>query len=239
MDAFDCVRCEVRDGIAWLTLDRPHKANAYSVRMRDELHELLDALRAVDEVHVIVIRGAGDKGFCGGADLSEFLTAPSVLQARRIRALRDLWTLLRTMPQPTIAALHGHVLGSGVEIAMFCDLRIAADDVVIGLPEMSLGILPGAGGTQTVPRSIGLAHALDLLLTDRRLDADEALAAGLVTRCVPRAALADTVESLARRLAGFEPAVLRAAKRALHEGADLPLPQALRLEARLAAVHAT
>jgi enoyl-CoA hydratase len=206
--------------------------------MRDELHEVLLALRQDDEVRVIVIRGAGNRAFCGGADLSEFLSAPSALGARRIRAQRDLWSLLRSLPQPTIAALHGFVLGSGVEIALFCDIRVAADDVVFGLPEMGLGILPGAGGTQTVPRAIGLARALDMLLTDRRMAAAQALEAGLVSRVVAGAALAPAVAELARRLASCDPAVLQRAKRAVRCGADLALAQALKFEARLARASA-
>ena len=114
MDAFETVCVELRDGVGWITLNRPHKANCFSVQMRDDLHALLSALRLDDELRVIVLAGAGERGFCGGADLSEFLTAPSSLGARRIRQLRDLWSLLREMPQPTIAALHGYVFGSGV-----------------------------------------------------------------------------------------------------------------------------
>src|SRR5574337_1154583 len=239
MNGFETVLCESRDGVARITLSRPHKANTYSVQMRDELYELLSALRADDELRVVVFAGAGPRGFCGGADLSEFLTAPSAPQARRIRALRDLWALLRGLPQATVAALHGHVLGSGIELAMFCDLRVAADDAVFGLPETQLGILPGAGGTQTVPRAIGLATALDMLLTGRRLSAAEALDAGLVTRVVPGAELSVAVDALVARLASCHPGVLRLAKRALREGADLPLAPGLALEARLATAART
>ncbi|MCL4738478.1 MAG: enoyl-CoA hydratase/isomerase family protein [Burkholderiaceae bacterium] len=235
MDAFETVCVELRDGVGWITLNRPHKANCFSVQMRDDLHALLSALRLDDELRVIVLAGAGERGFCGGADLSEFLTAPSSLGARRIRQLRDLWSLLREMPQPTIAALHGYVFGSGVEMALFCDLRLASDDAVFGLPEMGLGILPGAGGTQTVPRAIGLGAALDMLIGERRLTAAEALDAGMVTRVVPGARLAESAQALAQRLAQVDGGVMRLLKRALREGADLALAPGLALEARLAA----
>ena len=144
-------------------------------------------------MRVAVFKGAGDKAFCAGADLKEFLTAPSVVKARTIRAVRDLWRLFLSMPQPLIAALHGYVLGSGIEIALFCDLRIASEDVIFGLPEVGLGILPGAGGTQTLPRILGMAGALDMLLTGRRLNGQEALQMGLVNRIVPRNELLQTV----------------------------------------------
>ena len=142
------------------------------------------------------------------------------------------------MPQPLIAALHGYVLGSGMEIALFCDIRIAAENVVFGLPEMGLGIIPGAGGTQTLPRVIGLSRSLDMLLTNRRMDAQEALESGLVNRVVPRVELLPAVEGIARTIASFEPTALRRAKEAILRGADLPLPDGLDLERRLASGRA-
>src|SRR5208283_3097562 len=164
MNGFETVIYEKKGPVAYVTLNRPQALNAYSVRMRDDLFEVLSAIKEDDEVRVIVVKGAGDKAFCAGADLTEFLTAPSVVKARRIRGVRDLWGLFLALPQPLVAALHGYVLGSGLEIALFCDLRIAADDAVFGLPEVGLGIMPGAGGTQTLPRILGLAGALDMLL---------------------------------------------------------------------------
>ena len=163
---FETVIYEKSDrGIAYVTLNRPKALNAFSVQMRDDLFEILSAIRQDDEVRVVVFKGAGDKAFCAGADLKEFLTAPSVVKARGIRAIRDLWRLFLSVPQPLIAALHGYVLGSGIEIALFCDLRIASEDAIFGLPEVGLGILPGAGGTQTLPRVMGTSGALDMLLT--------------------------------------------------------------------------
>jgi 1,4-dihydroxy-2-naphthoyl-CoA synthase len=147
MSGFETVIYEKDNGLAHVTLNRPQALNAFNVRMRDELYEVLSAIKADDEVRVTLINGAGEKAFCAGADLKEFLTAPSAVEAREIRAIRDLWRLFLSVPQPLIAALHGYVLGSGLEIALFCDLRIATPDVVFGLPEVELGILPAAGGT--------------------------------------------------------------------------------------------
>jgi enoyl-CoA hydratase len=222
-------------GIACITLNRPHALNAFSVRMRDDLFEILGAIKEDDEVRVVVFKAAGDKAFCAGADLREFLTAPSAVKARRIRAIRDLWRLFLNMPQPLIAALHGYVLGSGIEIALYCDLRIASEDVVFGLPEVGLGILPAAGGTQTLPRAIGMAGALDMLLTGRRLNAQEALQAGLINRIVARNELFNIAGEIARKIASFDPIVVRNAKQAVVKGMDMSLAQGLDLEWRLAA----
>ena len=131
MNGFETIAYEKKGHVAYVTLNRPQALNAYSVRMRDDLFEVLSAVRTDDEVRVAVLKGAGEKAFCAGADLTEFLTAPSVVRARRIRGVRDLWGLFLETPQPLIAALHGYVLGSGLEIALFCDLRIAADDAVL------------------------------------------------------------------------------------------------------------
>ncbi len=234
-DAFETVIYEKSRGIAYVTLNRPQALNAYSVQMRDDLYEVLSAVRADDEVRIVLFKGAGDKAFCAGADLKEFLTAPSATKARNIRALRDLWRLFLCVPQPLIAALHGYVLGSGLEIALFCDIRIASDDVVFGMPEVGLGIIPAAGGTQTLPRAIGLAGSLDMLLTGRRLGGQEALQTGLVNLLVPREMLMQEAEEMACRIASFDPVVVRMAKQAVQRGLEMPLDQGLELESRLAA----
>lgn len=235
MEGFSTAIYEKTDeGIGYVTLNRPQALNAFSVQMRDDLYEILTAIRQDDEVRVIIIKGAGNKAFCAGADLKEFLTAPPVVKTRKIRAIRDLWGLFLDLPQPLIAALHGYVLGSGIEIALFCDIRIASDNVIFGLPEVELGILPGAGGTQTLPRILGISGALDMLLTGRRLNGQEALQSSLVTRLVPQNELFATAEKLARRIASFNPQAIRNAKQAVNRGMDMSLSQGLDLEWRLA-----
>jgi len=232
---FETVIYEKSDrGIAYLTLNRPKALNAFSVQMRDDLFEILSAIRQDDEVRVVVFKGAGDKAFCAGADLKEFLTAPSAVKARRIRAIRDLWRLFLSVPQPLIAALHGYVLGSGIEIALFCDLRIASEDAIFGLPEVGLGILPGAGGTQTLPRVMGTSGALDMLLTGRRLSGQEAQQMGLVSRLVPKSELFKAADEIAHTIAGYNQAAVRNAKQAVTKGMDMSLEQGLDLEWRLA-----
>jgi len=234
-DGFQTVIYEKDKGIARITLNRPEVLNAFSVQMRDDLFEVLSAIRLDDEVRAVLFKGAGARAFCSGADLNEFLTAPSAVQARRIRLVRDLWRLFISMPQPLVAALHGYVLGSGMEIAMYCDIRIAASNVFFGLPETGLGILPGAGGTQMLPRILGLSGALDMLLTGRRIYSQEALAMGLVTRVVNRGELERASEELVQRIASYDPAVMRKAKQAVIKGMDMSLDQGLELERRLAA----
>jgi enoyl-CoA hydratase len=225
---------EKRGAVAWLTLNRPEALNVYNLAMRDDLYEVAGAIQADDEVRVVVIKGAGDKAFCAGADLSEFLTAPSPVIARQVRFTRDVWGRLLGLPQPLICALHGYVLGSGLEIALCCDLRLAADNVRFGLPEVGLGIIPAAGGTQTLPRTIGRARTMEMLLTNRWLDAAEALQMGLVNRVLAPEKLLPATEELAGGIADLDPMAVRYAKQAVNRGMDLPLEQGRNMERMLA-----
>ena len=226
---------EKRGDIAVVTLNRPDALNAFSVRMRDELWEVLGAVRDDPDVRGMLLQGAGERAFCAGADLTEFGTAPSQAVARTVRWERDVWGLLLGLPKPTVAALHGYCLGSGLEMAALCDLRVAADDAVFGMPEAGLGLVPAAGGTQLLPRLLGPGRALDLLLSGRRFGADEALEYGLVTQVVARSELRGAATALLQRVLRAPGRALAAAKRALAEGADVPLASALDLERRLAA----
>jgi enoyl-CoA hydratase/carnithine racemase len=232
----ETITFEKRQGIAYLTLNRPRALNAYNVKMRDEIWQALSAMRDDDELRVGVLAGAGERAFCAGADLSEFGTAPSRVIARRVRFERDVWGLWLGLPQPFIAALHGFVLGSGIEMALCCDLRVASDDAQFGLPEIGLGMIPAAGGTQTAPRVMGRAAALEFMLLGERVGAAEALRIGLVQRVVPRSELPPTVEAMAQRIAALEPSAVRAAKEAVRRGLDLRLDEGLALESRLAAM---
>ncbi|MDE3073952.1 MAG: enoyl-CoA hydratase/isomerase family protein [Chloroflexota bacterium] len=232
--SFSTLVYENDNGVARITLNRPEVLNASNIRMRDELYEVLSAVRADDETWMLLLRGAG-RGFCAGADLTEFGTAPSPTAARHIRFARDVWALLRGLPVPKVAVLHGFVFGSGLEMALFCDLRIAAEGTLLGLPEVQLGLIPAAGGTQTLPRVCGIGPALDLLLTGRRIEATEALRLGLVSQVVPADRLEAATRELVSTLGQWDQSVVQAILRAVHEGQDLPMEQALRLESRLAA----
>lgn len=234
MNSFETITYEKKDNIAYITLNRPQMLNVYNVRMRDELYQVLSAIKDDAELSVAVIKGNGQKAFCAGADLSEFLTAPSPMTARQVRWERDVWGLFLSIPQPIIAALHGYVLGSGLEMALCCDLRIASEDAQFGLPEVSLGIIPAAGATQTLPRTISRARALDMLLTGRWLNAQEACEAKLVNRIVTRDQLLPVVEDIAEKIASYNQMAVRKAKQALVRGRDLPLAEGLAMEKRLA-----
>ncbi|MCH7998743.1 MAG: enoyl-CoA hydratase/isomerase family protein [Chloroflexi bacterium] len=232
---FDTLLYDKQDGIAWITLNRPDVLNAINMRMRDELWDVVQAVRDDPEVLVAIFRGAGERAFSAGADISEFGTAPSYVESRRARRERDLWGLMLSLEKPLIAAIHGYALGAGIELPMCCDLRIASEDARLGLPEVSLGYIPSAGGTQTLPRHIPPGVAMHMILTGDPIDAQAALRHGLVQRVVPHERLYQEAESLARTLMSRGPLALRLAKRAVLEGLDLPLAEGLALERRLAA----
>lgn len=225
---------EYQDGVARITLDRPEVLNAYSVRMRDELSEVLSAVADDEDVWALVLRGSG-RAFCAGADLTEFGSAPSPTVARHVRFARDVWDLLRGLRIPKIAVLHGFVFGSGLEMALLCDVRLAAEGTLFSFPEVLLGMIPAAGGTQTLPRAVGIGPALDLLLTGRRIDAREALGIGLISEVVPPDDLDEVVDRLLSRLRQLDRRAVYALLRAVHEGMDMPLEQGLQLESTLAA----
>lgn len=228
---FETVIYEKKGRVAYIYLNRPHVLNAYSVRMRDELFEVFGAVRDDDEVHVVILSGKGEKAFCAGADLSEFLSAPSTIEARQIRFRRDIWGILNSLAQPVICGLYGYVLGSGLEMALFCDIRICSTDAVFGMPEASLGIIPGAGGTQTLARIVGVGKALELLLTGRWIDASQAYEAGLVNMVVERRDLIPMCEELANRILSFDQQIVRQIKELVKRGTEMSLQDGMYLEA--------
>jgi len=233
MSDFEVIIYEKQNGTGSITLNRPQNLNAYNIQMRDELYQVLGAIEDDPDVRVAILKGAGERAFCAGADLTEFLTAPSPVIAREVRWERDIWGLFLGISKPLIAALHGYVLGSGLEMALCCDIRVASEDVQFGVPEMGLGIIPAAGGSQTLPRVIGRGHALEMLLSGRWVKAEEAYRLKLVNRVVPREELLPTVEKLADKIKSYSPQALSCAKQAITQGLDLRLEQGLALEERL------
>jgi enoyl-CoA hydratase len=236
---FETLLYEKGDGIAWVTLDRPEVLNSVNLQMRDELWTVMEAFRDDPDALVLIIKGAGERAFSAGADISEFGTAPSYVESRRARRERDLWGLMLALEKPLIAAIHGYALGAGCEMSMCCDLRIASEDARFGLPEVNLGYIPSAGGTQLLPRTIPPGVAMSLILSADNIDAPEALRLGLVNRVVPRERLYPEAEALARRLLARPQQALRYAKEAVLRGLDLPLAEGLALEGRLAALALT
>jgi enoyl-CoA hydratase/carnithine racemase len=222
------VRVE-RDGrIAWLTLDRPDAANALSRALVQDLGAALASFG--EDPPVLVLTGAGEKVFCAGADLKE-RRAMTLDETRAfLGALNAMVDALAAYPQPVIAALNGSAYGGGLELALACDLRIAAEGIEVGLPEVRLGIIPGAGGTQRLSRLIGLAAAKELILTGRRIGAAAARELGLVSAVVPAAELRAEAQRWAAEVATAGPLAVKQAKRALDEGWGQPLAAALGVE---------
>ena len=217
-------------GVASITLNRPESINAINDAMRSEVPAALRALDADPGVRVILLRGAGPRGFCAGADLKEERPAgPTSTAARRPATM---WIeSFDQVRKPVIAAIHGYCMGGGLEIALACDLRIAAPDAVFSLPETGLGLIPGGGGTQRLPRIVGLGKALDLMITGERIDGAEALRCGLVTRLAASAeTLVEEAMQLARRIAARPPLATRFVKEATYAATELQLDAGLRLE---------
>ena len=193
-------------GVATITLNRPERLNAINMAMRDLLWEYLQACRDHPDVRAVCFRGEG-RAFSAGADISEFGTAPSLMEARRARHERDVWGLMLSLPVPLVARMHGFCFGAGLELPLCCDVRVAEEGTQFALPEVTLGYIPSAGGTQTLPRTIPPGAAADLILTGEPVGTEEALRWGLITKAVPAADLDEAVEEeLGRALAEpFEP----------------------------------
>ena len=215
-------------GVALVTLDRREALNALSYALLAELDAKLASLDADRDCRAIVITGAGERAFAAGADVNELSaeTPDSLREADPFAAVDRVATLAT----PTIAAVRGFALGGGCELAMACDMLIAGDDAVFGQPEILIGVIPGAGGTQRLARAIGKARAMELVLTGRRIDAAEADRLGLVTRVVPAVDTVTAALELAAKIASMPPLAVRAAKAAVRATADLPLSDGLRYE---------
>ncbi len=229
----DAVLMERRGAVAWITLNRPEALNAINVEVREALPRLLREADADPQVRVIVLRGAGARGFCAGADIKEFVRVDSPADYRQSR-VHDSW--IRPFDEarkPIVASIHGYCLGGGMEIALACDIRIAARDAVFGLPETGLGVITGVGGSQRLARVLGMGLALDLILTGERIDAARAQAIGLVSRLSEPAALAADTEALAARIAAKAPLATMFAKEAVRKGRDLELAAGMRMEVGL------
>ncbi len=219
---------EGHDGVALVTIDRPEVRNALNMALLAELAETLEALDRDTSVRAVVLTGAGEAAFAAGADIAEL--ADQTPERLRAEGHFAAWDRIATVGVPVIAAVRGYALGGGCELAMSCDLIVAGDDARFGQPEIRIGVMPGAGGTQRLTRAIGQARAMDLILTGRMFTADEALAAGLVSRVVPAAETASAAIELATVIAGMPPLAVRAAKAAVRSAAELPLAEGLRRE---------
>ena len=231
--AWETVLLQVDGAVATITLNRPDVINAYNIQMRDDLWDVLGAIDEMPDVRAVVISGAGERGFCAGADLTEFGTAPSPDVARQVRWERDVFGRLAKLDAATVAALHGHVIGSGLEIAMLCDIRVAADNCRFRMPETQYGLIPAATGTQSLPRHIRHGRALDILLSGRVINTNEALKMGLVQRTVSRENLDRYSHDLAIDLAALDSTVIERVRRLVNNAIDMPASQARQIELKL------
>jgi enoyl-CoA hydratase/carnithine racemase len=225
---------EKDNAVAWITLNRPATLNAVNLAMRDELWEALQAIRDDPDVRLAIIKGAGDRAFSAGADITDFGSAPNYFAARQARRDRDLWGFMLALDKPLIAAMHGYAFGAGCEMALACDLRIAAEGSSFAMPEVSLGYIPSAGGTQLLPRTIRQTAAARMILSGEAIDAATALRLGLVHRVVPFTQLLDAATSLGETLLRAPDHSLRLAKQALSASHELPMISGLDVEAKLA-----
>jgi enoyl-CoA hydratase len=232
MSRYETLLVESHDGIAIITVNRPEKRNALNAQVRAELIEALDALRGAAAVRVIVLTGAGDKAFVAGADVAEF-AARTAEEQRAVMAGRSVFEELADFPKPTIAMINGFALGGGCELALACDVRVAARSAKLGQPEIRLGIIPGGGGTQRLPRLVGPGQALRLILSGEAIAAEEAARIGLVDVLCEDGELRERTLALAGALAGYSPVALRLAKEAVYASLARPLADGLALEREL------
>ena len=228
--ALQFVQVSVADGVAVLTVNRPDKLNAINRQLLQDLSAAIDQVRADDAVRVVVVTGAGDRAFVAGADIAEF-QALSALQAWRFsQEIHEVYSRLERMPKPVIAAVNGFALGGGCELMMACDFAYASDRARIGQPEVLLGVIPGAGGTQRLQRLVGKARAKEINFTGDHLTAEDAFRMGLVNRVVPHDRLMDEVMAVARKLAERSAATLAIIKAAMEAGGDADLETAKAIE---------
>jgi enoyl-CoA hydratase len=225
--------CEIEDQVALVTLNRPQVLNALSGQVFTDLKSVFSELADDDEVRVILITGSGEKAFAAGADINELVHTTRVSGQDLSRRGQSIFREIETCGKPVIALINGFALGGGCELALACTLRIAADTAKLGQPEARLGLIPGYGGTQRLPRLIGPSAALKLLLTGDRIDANEALRLGLVDEVVPASNLLSRGKELARSILPMAPLAVAGCLEAVYKGADRDLDAALRLESRI------
>ncbi|GAA3390702.1 enoyl-CoA hydratase/isomerase family protein [Streptomyces roseoviridis] len=222
------VNLEVAEGVGTIRLDRP-PMNALDIATQDRLRELAEEATNRDDVRAVILYG-GEKVFAAGADIKEMQVMDHAAMVKRSRALQDSFTAVARIPKPVVAAVTGYALGGGCELALCADYRIAADDAKLGQPEILLGLIPGAGGTQRLSRLVGPSTAKDLIFTGRMVKADEALRLGLVDRVVPAAEVYEQAHAWAAKLAQGPAIALRAAKEAIDQGLETDIDTGLAIE---------
>lgn len=221
---------EKQDGVLILTLNRPEVMNAFNFPLLNALKKQIDSLRFNNDIRVVVITGSGQKAFCAGADLKERADLSELQVKSFIFTIRNLFTAIEDLNKPIIAAVNGVALGGGMELCLACDIRIAATSASMGLTETRLAIIPGAGGTQRLPRLIGRGKAKELIFTGRRVDAQEALQIGLVNKICENEVLLDECQKMASMICDAGPIAIEQAKYAINNGIETDLHTGLGIE---------
>ncbi|MEE9470628.1 MAG: enoyl-CoA hydratase-related protein [Gemmatimonadota bacterium] len=220
-------KLEGRVGV--LTINRPDKMNALNGEVRCALLGALEEFRTDDEVRVVVLTGAGEKAFIAGADIGEFKDAKPTQQYQNMQR-GNIYSEMEAFPKPIIAMIHGFCLGGGCELSMACDIRIASDQARIGQPEINLGLIPGGGGTQRLPRLVGEGRAMKMIYTGKMISAEEAGRIGLVDEVVPADELRERTLEIARTIGSKSPIALKAAKESILAARRMPMDQGLQFE---------
>jgi len=231
--AYETLQYEKRNAIGFVRVHRPEKLNALNRKVMEELFDCFQALQKDEEVRVVILSGSGEKAFVAGADINELALQSPVEGKGTSHFGQQVFTLIENLGKPVIAAINGFALGGGCELAMACTLRIAAENARLGQPEVKLGLIPGYGGSQRLPRLVGKCRALELILTGEPVTAPEAHRLGLVNQVVPAAELQVAAEKLAQKIIANAPLAIRFALEAVNHGMEMPAAEAQFLEAAL------
>lgn len=224
------VLLEVKNGIGYITVNRPEALNALSSQVLADLNEVLDQVEKSEEIRVVIVTGAGEKAFVAGADIKEMDLMSPIQAFEYMTFANDTFTRLSDLRQPTIAVINGYALGGGMELALSTDIRIGFEKTVVGFPEVGLGIIPGFAGTQRMSRLIGTSRAKELIFTARTVKGQEAYDLGILNKLVPAEELLSSAEELAAAIMKNAPLAVEKAKHVIQVGAELPLKNAIRLE---------
>jgi len=233
--AYETILLERKGAVAVIRVNRPDKLNAMNAKVKEEVAHALGELERDDSARVAVITGVGDKAFIAGADINEFAGRKPIDQWQAY-GQTSLYNVVERFPKPVIAMMNGYALGGGCELAMACDIRVASEKAQLGQPEINIGIIPGGGGSQRLPRLVGLGKALEMILTGDRISAQEAHRIGLVDEVFPHEELEKRTMELAEKIASKSPVAVRLAKAAIKASANMPLDQGLRHEQSLFSV---
>lgn len=226
----EIIQYEQKQFTAHITLNRPESLNAFNYEMLCELGKIVDSIRIHPDIRLVIISSTGEKAFSVGADLKERKSLPESLVRRNLNKFGEVFNAIEQLPQPTICVLQGYAFGGGLELALSCDFRIATDNVIVGLTETGLGIIPGAGGTQRLPRLIGESKALEYILTAKRIHATEAAKCGLLTKVVPKDELQVAIEAFSNELLKNAPIAVQQAKFAIKQGMKTDIHTGLQIE---------